>query len=187
MKKILFLLMAVSLSAVVQGGPCYSYELNGFWQEVFLGGAAGAPGNILSADGPITFTGDINTYQFQILNATNQGGQSFNDPQGMYEFVTEYDNGRFFDSFFDIWFDINLTNYTDIDSGTFMVTGDGTDEGGQGYSIKFQGGGFIVASEPTWNGGWIEGTGTICVPAPGALLLGSMGVALVGAIRRRLV
>jgi hypothetical protein len=186
MKKLLFLLMALSLSAVVQGGPCYSYELNGLWKEVFLGGAAGAPGNILSADGAITFTGDINTYQFQILNATNQGGQPYNDPQGMYEFVTEYDNGKYWDSFFNVWFDIDLTNYTDIDSGTFMVTGGGKDVGGQGYSITFQGGGFIIPNDPIGNGGFIEGTGTICVPAPGALLLGSLGVALVGVIRRRL-
>jgi hypothetical protein len=187
MKKLLFLLVGLSLSAVVQGAPSYSFELNGFWNEAFLGGGPGAPGNILSADGPITFTGDINTYQFQILNATNQGAQPYNDPQGMYEFVTEYDNGRYFDSFFDIWFDIDLTNYTDIDNGIFMVTGEGTAEGGQGYSITFKGGGFIVISDTTGNAGFIEGTGSIaCVPAPGALLLGSLGVALIGAIRRRL-
>jgi hypothetical protein len=188
MKRLLFLLMTLSLTTIVTAGPVGFTIYPSLWTESFTGGAEGAAGNLLSANGAVTFDIDpINTYDFWISNAENQGAKPYSDPYNIYDYVTEYNDAQYIDSFFDVWFEIDFTNYTDVDTGKFLISGKGHDTEGLGYSIAFQGDGVIIFSDFTGNAGFIEGSGTIaCVPAPGALLLGSLGVALVGAIRRRL-
>ena len=85
-------------------------------------------------------------------------------------------------------FGIEIINDTTVDfgtgSGTFSFSGQGTVAGKPGYCVEF--GGFGSFDQNFGQSGTMMGTGLVCVPAPGALLLGSLGVALVGVIRRRL-
>jgi hypothetical protein len=199
MKRLLFLLMALSLSTMVTAEPT-KFIFFGGWDEYFKG-TEGAENSELNAWGVVNF-GDID-YGFSIDSALSKGGKSIIDPR--YEWKTEYDGGTYHDSFFDIYFDIHFTNYTDIDpipeepgdpiypKFKFSGQGTGTDDDGLLYRITFQAegtiSGYLMENDvKVGNWGFIEnGSGEISlVPAPGALLLGSLGVGLVGVIRRRL-
>jgi hypothetical protein len=83
MKRLLLLLAALSITALATAGPAgFTIGLS-IWTETFDGGHEGAVGNLLDANGPITFDGDVNVYNLWIDDAKNQGGVANTDPSSL--------------------------------------------------------------------------------------------------------
>jgi hypothetical protein len=182
MKTICIFLLGISLATYTFAGPCYTFSIFGLWDQS-EGNTGGTTTYIFNSGGDLSIFGDDeHQYGFEFNGGTSQGPQSYDDPQ--YDQIAQFVGGRFHDTFTNVDFIVNFTQYIDSDANIFKAIGQGVGDNVNGYSIRFSWDG-IISDEGYW--GFIQGdNGTICVPAPGALLLGSLGVALVGVIRRRL-
>jgi hypothetical protein len=171
-----------------------SYSYSGTWQELDLG-LPDHWGN--QFEGRITsiYSDDIYDSDPEIL-LFNNGMQDLGSGLS----YTEY-TGTIYDSFFDVFFDFDIPepgkgSWIDMYSAdtVFTLTGTTIDSSGK-YLLKITGDGTIdgysenpdIVSGLYYYYGEINGNITVClVPAPGALMLGALGVGLVGVIRRRL-
>jgi hypothetical protein len=204
------IVLAIFLAVPLVGAAPTEFSFSGGWAETYVvENGQGRLGNTLNATGSENFNNIVTP--FAITNAKSQGALLPTDsllinniwitetelakiwiPEP--DYVTQYVGGQYFNSFFDVWFDIDFVNYTDLQGSTdgngnpvptFVIYGHGIDQTGK-YTIDIFGMGYIDESLTTGNSGPIFGNGTITVPVPGALLLVSLGAGLVGMIRRRM-
>jgi hypothetical protein len=122
------ILLTILLAVPLAGASPTDFSFSGTWNEIFKVGE-GLPGNSLNASVYV----DGALIPVNISNAISSGAKLPSDPlfaqyewitneglAGMfmggaeYDYVTKYEDGQYYDSFFDVWFTIDFFNYTDM-------------------------------------------------------------------------
>lgn len=202
MKQILLCVCAVvclALTGTASAGVTPStYDFTGQnWKETFGPGGVGSPGSVLDASKPGPVAG------YWLYNATLTGTPTYDGGTGMW--TTVYTNagllfgGSDFGAVYTAGpFDLTVvssgaipgvdttTQWTATGSGTIIETGqaftfDASYDGGVAFT-------YFASGAPKTQYGTEPGALSAqlnVVPVPGAVLLGSLGVGLVNALRRR--
>ncbi len=179
------MIATMGLAGVVSGGVTYNFS--GGWVESFANPAnPGEAGGLLLASGPI----GVSDGSWGIFLASHRGANPTANPN-MYQTAYE-DNGIgnisiTLNSMADtLWFStFSLQVVSDVIANTFTMTGAVVDDTNT-WKVDIVGSGSVTEFWGDSQGGIIEGTFELCpvVPVPGALLLASMGVGLVGWLKR---